>query len=71
MEWQKSQIGPIWHWSGKAARVMIHCNEHTRCYDVVINSEGISVNAQGLSTLELAQEWALLMLSPAQPARYP
>lgn len=70
MEWQKSEVGQIWHWSHDSAvthdKAIIHYNEYTRCYDVAIRKQvyeaGVGVSAQGFRTLEEAQEWARLMM---------
>ena len=67
MEWQKSEFGQIWHWSNppvyNPSKAVIHCNEYTRYYDVAIRyAGGPSVSAQGLRTLEEAQEWVRLMV---------
>ena len=72
MEWQKSEIGQIWHRShdsidgGTHYKAVIHYNEYTLCYDVAVYKRyyeaGAGVSAQGLRTLEEAQEWVRLMV---------
>ena len=66
MEWKKSEIGQIWHWSDSSSRkAVVHFNLHTSRYDVAlirgILDGGAGVSAQGFRTLEAAQEWARLM----------
>ena len=70
MEWQKSEVGPIWYGSHDSGvtryKAVIHYNEYTHYYDVAVRKQvyeaGAGVSAQGLRTLEEAQEWALLMM---------
>lgn len=67
MEWQKSEIGQIWHWSGSSSRkVVIHFNFHSSRYDVAfirgMLDGGAGVSAQGFRNLKEAQEWARLMM---------
>lgn len=67
MEWQKSEVGQIWHWSDSWSRkAVIHLNIHTSRYDVAlirgILDGGAGVSAQGFRNLKEAQEWVRLML---------
>ena len=71
MEWRKSEIGPIWYGSQYDSSVthykaVIHYNEYTHYYDVAVRKQvyeaGAGVSAQGLRTLEEAQEWVRLMV---------
>lgn len=70
MEWKKSEVGPIWYGSQGSGvtrnKAVIHYNEYTHYYDVAVRKQvyeaGSGVSAQGLRTLEEAQEWARLMM---------
>ena len=70
MEWQKSEIGDIWHWSDSGVnnapwKAVIHCNSRTSLYGAAIlglHHGGSGVSAQGISSLEEAKEWVRLIL---------